>query len=172
MAYCMFIYILKKKNFFTYLIVSVCIKFICDLNAFAVSSFLYPVCDPSDNVEAVLNSVVTLTCPLTQRPEVTQVIWEVIQGGTAEKVASVANCSASCTIEANNNNAQRPLCKVREVQHSQKGTESLIISPVEITDAVWYRCTVQNRTGSYCSEIKISVKGLFLSKLNPFSCLV
>ncbi|XP_053530910.1 uncharacterized protein LOC108256723 isoform X2 [Ictalurus punctatus] len=115
-------------------------------------------CDILDSIETVLNSVVTVTCPLTPWPEVTQVIWEVLQGEKAERVGSVTNCSSSCTTEANNNRAQRPLCKVRAVQDLQKGTGSLIISPVEITDAVWYRCTVQNRTRSYCSQVKIGVK--------------
>ncbi|MCI4391388.1 hypothetical protein PGIGA_G00133600 [Pangasianodon gigas] len=114
-------------------------------------------CDIFNSVETVLNSVVTLTCPLPQWPEVTQVIWEVLQGEKAERVGSVTNCSSSCTIESNNR-AQRPLCKVRAVQDLQKRTGSLIISPVEITDAVWYRCTVQNRTRSYCSQVKIAVK--------------
>ncbi|XP_058232080.1 uncharacterized protein LOC131344113 isoform X2 [Hemibagrus wyckioides] len=107
------------------------------------------------NVDAVLNSVVTLTCPLTTWPEATQVIWEVLQGERAERVG---NCSSSCTTGAINNRTQKPLCKVRAVEDLEKGTGSLIISPVAITDAVWYRCTVQNRTGPYCSEIKISVK--------------
>lgn len=117
------------------------------------------------NVDAVLNSAVTLTCPLTTWPEDTQIIWEVLQGERAERVGSVTNCSSSCTTGAINNRTPKPLCKVRAVEDLQKGTGSLIISPVEITDAVWYRCTVQSRTGSYCSEIKISVKGMFLNKL-------
>lgn len=115
-------------------------------------------------VETVLNSVVTVTCPLTQWLKDTEVIWEVLQGGKAEKVVSVTNCTSSCNIEANNNRAQQPLCKVRTVQDLQKGTGSLIISPVAITDAAWYRCTVRTNTDSYCFEVQIAVKGLFLCK--------
>lgn len=134
----------------------------------AVFFFFFSDCVTKDNVKAVLKSAVTLTCPLTQKP--TQVIWEVVHGETIKKIASVSNCSSTCSIEANNNMGQRPSCKVRAVQDVEKGTESLIISPVENTDAVWYRCTVQNGTGSYCSELKINVQGLFLSKFIILIC--
>lgn len=145
-------------------------KCTCYLNAppVFVSSFLYPECDILNSTETVLNSVVTLTCPLQPWTEVTQVIWEVLQGKRTERVGSITNCSSSCTTEANYNRAQRLLCKLRTVQDFQKGTGSLIISPVEITDAVWYRCTVQNKTRSYCSQVKIAVRGLFLRKLKSF----
>ncbi|XP_027026114.2 uncharacterized protein LOC113658114 [Tachysurus fulvidraco] len=115
-------------------------------------------CDVLPIVEAVVNSVATLTCPLTTLPEGTQVIWEVLQGERAERVGFVSTCSSSCSIEDSNNRTQQPLCKMREVKDLQKGTSSLIISPVGITDAVWYQCTVQNRTDSYCSHVKIAVK--------------
>lgn len=144
--------------------VSVHIKCTCYLNAppVFVSSFLYPACDILNSTEAVLNSIIKLTCPLQPWTEFTQIFWEVLQGERIERVGSVTNCS--CTTEANHNRAKRLLCKVRTVQVLQKGTGSLIISPVEMTDAVWYRCFVKNRTSSYCSEVKIVVKGLFLKK--------
>ncbi|KAK2815072.1 hypothetical protein Q7C36_023338 [Tachysurus vachellii] len=115
-------------------------------------------CDVLQIVEAVVNSVATLTCPLTTLPEDTQVIWEVLLGERAERVGFVSTCSSSCSIEDSTNRTQHPLCKMREVKDLQKGTSSLIISPVGITDVPWYRCTVQNRTGSYCSRVKIAVK--------------
>ncbi|XP_060756095.1 uncharacterized protein LOC132867295 [Neoarius graeffei] len=110
-------------------------------------------CDILNSTEAVLNSIIKLTCPLQPWTEFTQIFWEVLQG---ERVGSVTNCS--CTTEANHNRANRLLCKVRTVQDLQKGTGSLIISPVEMTDAVWYRCYVESRTSSYCSQVKIVVK--------------
>ncbi|XP_046689865.1 uncharacterized protein LOC124375500 isoform X2 [Silurus meridionalis] len=135
----------------------------CWFDSYYVTIFLLMVttaehepCRKLKSVEALLNSVVTLKCPLT--PGFTDVTWEVLEGESAEKVVSGKNCSYSCNIDGNNNKDQKPLCKMRTVSDIQKGTGSLIISHVKNTDGVWYRCSVKNTTWSKCFEVKITVK--------------
>ncbi|KAI4899010.1 hypothetical protein NFI96_024073, partial [Prochilodus magdalenae] len=104
-------------------------------------------CENIGLFKAALKSTFKLQCPvLALNSEATEVIWGTIAG---DQTVPITRCPPPCTFSR----ALRPLCeRVKIVDNTVN--RSLIISPVESIDAVWYWFTV-NATS--CYKFKLSV---------------